>query len=51
MNTRKLFGFLDAVLPAEIPNHNNRGGIQSRDMFMADIDGGLKKSAMSVRVM
>ncbi|KAI1763413.1 kama family protein [Hypoxylon sp. FL1150] len=49
-NTRKLFEFLHAVLPTEIPRRNNKGGFQSRDMFMMDINDGLKKSSMSIRV-
>ncbi|KAI0172337.1 kama family protein [Hypoxylon sp. FL1284] len=50
-DTRKLFEFLYAVLPAEVPSSNGGRGSQSRDMFTADVASGLKKSAMSVRVM
>ncbi|XXG99078.1 hypothetical protein Hte_005412 [Hypoxylon texense] len=48
---KKLFEFLHAVVPPEIPNSNGREGLQSRDTFFVDIAGGIRNSCMSVRVM
>ncbi|KAI1770915.1 kama family protein [Hypoxylon cercidicola] len=46
---QKLFEFLYAVLPPEIPNSNGIGGSQSRDMFIMDVARGITGSTMSVR--
>ncbi|KAH9883740.1 L-lysine-aminomutase [Xylariomycetidae sp. FL2044] len=48
--TENLFDFLAAVLPGHIPRRAGQG-MQSRDEFMADVRHGIKKAAMSVRVM
>ncbi|KAI1079423.1 kama family protein [Whalleya microplaca] len=46
----KLHEFLDAVLPDEVPRRKGLEGMQSRDGFMGDVAGGMKASAMSVKV-
>ncbi|KAI1499631.1 L-lysine-aminomutase [Biscogniauxia marginata] len=51
LETKKIWEFMDAVLPDEMPRGEGLGGMQSRDEFVADIASGIKASAMSVRVM
>ncbi|KAI0017410.1 kama family protein [Xylariomycetidae sp. FL0641] len=46
---KKLWDFLDAVLPEEIPQYMNPNRTVSRDEFMTDIWDGMKKSNMSMR--
>ncbi|KAI1137046.1 kama family protein [Hypoxylon sp. FL0543] len=47
----KLMDFLEAVLPEEVPRAKGLQGLQSRLEFMADVVTGLRKCAMSVRIM
>ncbi|KAI8944962.1 L-lysine-aminomutase [Xylaria longipes] len=47
----KLFEFLETVVPEEIPRAVGEAGMQTRDEFLGDIAGGMKLSAMSVRLM
>ncbi|KAI0140156.1 kama family protein [Hypoxylon sp. NC0597] len=47
----KLSEFLYAALPEEVPRTKGLQGLQSRDEFVGDVVSGLKKSAMSVRIM
>ncbi|KAI0412809.1 L-lysine-aminomutase [Xylaria grammica] len=43
--------FLYAVLPEEVPRPAGMAGMQTRDEFAGDVYSGIRKSAMSVRVM
>ncbi|OTA82342.1 hypothetical protein M434DRAFT_84737 [Hypoxylon sp. CO27-5] len=47
----KLSEFLYAALPEEVPRVKGLQGLQTRDEFVGDVVSGLKKCAMSVRVM
>lgn len=47
---KQLFEFLDAVLPDNIPQAGGTG-TQTRDALQADVAGGIRWSAMSVRLM
>ncbi|KAJ2986178.1 hypothetical protein NUW58_g5149 [Xylaria curta] len=49
--TPKLYEFLDAVVPEMVPRAGGIAGVQTRDEFAEDVAGGIKRSAMSVRVM
>ncbi|KAI0879289.1 L-lysine-aminomutase [Hypoxylon argillaceum] len=46
----KLYEFLDAVIPNNIPRARGIPGMQTRDEFKSDIAGGIIMSTMSVRV-
>ncbi|KAJ8132277.1 hypothetical protein O1611_g1350 [Lasiodiplodia mahajangana] len=48
---QKLYEFLYSVVPEEVPRAGDAPGMQTRDEFAADIEGGIKSSTMSVRVM
>ncbi|RWA11917.1 hypothetical protein EKO27_g3218 [Xylaria grammica] len=47
----QLSEFLYAVLPEEVPRPAGMAGMQTRDEFTGDVYSGIRKSAMSVRVM
>ncbi|KAI0489557.1 L-lysine-aminomutase [Xylaria cf. heliscus] len=46
-----LLDFLNAVVPERIPRGGGDAGMQTRDEFLGDITGGIRKSTMSVRLM
>ena len=46
----RLFQFLKAALPEEVPCHGTPQRMQSRDHFMADVFRGIQKSSMALRV-
>ncbi|KAI5920792.1 L-lysine-aminomutase [Camillea tinctor] len=48
---KRLWDFLESVLPEKIPLRGGVSGMQSRDEFTADISQGIKESSMSVRIM
>ncbi|KAI0109601.1 L-lysine-aminomutase [Nemania sp. FL0031] len=47
----KLYEFIDAVVPEEIPRARGTPGMQTRAEFESDVAGGIRLSTMSVRLM
>jgi hypothetical protein len=46
-NQPKLFGFLESVLPEDVPDG---AGAQSKEEFVADVISGVKSATMSLRI-
>ncbi|KAI0966973.1 L-lysine-aminomutase [Xylaria arbuscula] len=47
---QRLFEIIAAVVPEKIPRAADIGGMQTRDEFAGDVNSGIRKSTMSVRL-